>query len=271
MNKKKSPQVIITLTTDFGFKDPYVGQMKGVLLSACRTAKIVDITHATPAWDVVSAAITIRTSYRYFAPPAVHLIVVDPEVGTQRALLAAYGNGHFFVAPDNGIFSALLADNKIEKVHLVEHLSFFDKTISPTFHGRDLMAPVAGLLAQGIPLEDLGPELSLDEIFRVNTMPGVSSDGIIHGQVQYVDYFGNIRTNIYLQANRIAFENMESIEVAEARISKLSRTYSDVLIGDLLALADSSGYLEIAANRGNAAEMLGGVRPGDVVTLRLKV
>ena len=148
---------IFTLTTDFGLQDPYAGQLKGALLKGCPSATIVDLTHAIPAWDVVTAAVTIRTSYTFFPPATIHLIVVDPGVGSQRAILAAAGDGHFFIAPDNGILSLLVADHKIESIHRVEQPAFFPATVSPTFHGRDVMAPVATALARVTRLGRFGP------------------------------------------------------------------------------------------------------------------
>ena len=146
---------IFTLTTDFGLLDPYAGQLKGALLKGFPSATIIDLTHAIPAWDVVTAAVTIRTSYAFFPAGTIHLIVVDPGVGSQRSILVAAGDNHYFIAPDNGILSLLVLDHKIETIHRVEHPDFFGAAVSPTFHGRDIIAPVAAALAQGTGLAHL--------------------------------------------------------------------------------------------------------------------
>ncbi len=259
---------IFSLTTDFGLQDPYVGQLKGALLKGCPSATIVDLTHAIPAWDVVTAAITIRTSYTYFPPATIHLIVVDPGVGSQRAILAAAGEGHFFIAPDNGILSLLVADHKIESIHRVEQPAFFPATVSPTFHGRDVMAPVATALVKSRTLDDLGPSVSLASIRMAIVPSAVHEPGSLHGQVQRIDHFGNIRTNIRLGGGRFDPATFSFLEIGNQRIIQFFQTYHQAKAGSLLVLVDSSGYLEIAANRANAAELLG-CMPGDPIIVHL--
>ena len=187
---------IITLTTDFGLQDPYVGQLKGALLKGCPSATIIDITHAIPAWDVVAAAVTIRTSYAFFPQGSIHLIVVDPGVGSQRSILVAVGDGHLFIAPDNGILSLLVVDHKIETIYKVEHPAFFPASVSPTFHGRDIMAPVAAALARGAALHDFGAAVPLQAIHLALVPSVVPEAGCLHGQVDRIDHFGNIQTTI---------------------------------------------------------------------------
>lgn len=259
---------IFTLTTDFGLQDPYVGQLKGALLKGCPSATIVDLTHAIPAWDVVTAAVTIRTSYRFFPAGTIHLIVVDPGVGSQRAILTAAGDGHFFVAPDNGCLSLLIADRKIELIHRVERPVFFPATASSTFHGRDIMAPVATALARMKGLEQFGPPVPLESIRMAIVPAAVHTAGSLQGQVQRIDHFGNIRTTIRADSNRFDPAVFGFLEIGDQRISQFVPTYHQAAIGSLLVLIDSSGYLEIAANQASAAELIG-CTPGDPVIVHL--
>jgi S-adenosylmethionine hydrolase len=246
---------IITLTTDFGLQDSYAGQLKGALLKGCPDATLIDITHAIPAWDVVTAALTIRTSYAFFPSGSIHLVVVDPGVGGQRSILVAAGDGHFFIAPDNGILSALVVDRKLEVVHRLENRNALNVSVSPTFHGRDIMAPVAAALANGGALHDFGDTVALDAINLTNVPSAVAEDDCLHSQVQRIDHFGNIRTTI--REGHWESASFHYLEIAGQRITTLARTYSEVAPGALLALFDSAGYLEIAANQASAAEILG--------------
>lgn len=264
----EKPPVILTLTTDFGLQDPYVGQLKGALLKGCRAATIVDLTHAIPAWDVATAAITIRTSYRFFPDGTIHLIVVDPGVGSQRAILVATGDGHSFVAPDNGVLSLLVADNRIESIHRVEHPDFFPASASATFHGRDIMAPVAAALVASGNLEQFGPAVSPRSIRMAIVPSSFHSAGCVHGQVQRIDHFGNIRTSIKAGGSHFTPAAFGGLEIAGQRIDRFARTYHEVPIGALLVLIDSSGYIEIAANQASAAERIA-CAPGDPVTVHL--
>jgi len=259
---------IITLTTDFGLQDPYVGQLKGALLKGCPAATLVDISHAIPAWDVVTAAITIRTSYAFFPLATIHLIVVDPGVGGRRAILAAAGDGHFFIAPDNGILSLLVADGKIDILHRVENPAFFPAAVSPTFHGRDIMAPVAAALASGTRLADLGAAVFPGSINLTIIPSAVAEAGSLHGQVQGIDHFGNIRTTIRVGYGHLQTASFRYLEIAGQQITTLARTYDQVAPGVLLVLVNSTGTLEIAANQARASEILG-CAPGDRVIVHL--
>jgi S-adenosylmethionine hydrolase len=260
--------VIITLTTDFGLQDPYVGQLKGALLKGCPSATLIDITHAIPPWDVVTAAVAIRTSYGFFPLGSIHLIVVDPGVGSQRAILAAAGDGHFFIAPDNGILSLLAADHKIETVHRVEDSAFFPTSVSPTFHGRDIMAPVAAALARGRALCDFGAAVPPQALAPTIVPSAVQEPGCLRGHVQSIDHFGNIRTTLRVGHGHLDPAVFDFLEISGRRITQLARTYNEVPVGALIALIDSSGYLEIAANQASAAQILGGSR-GARVTVHL--
>jgi S-adenosylmethionine hydrolase len=261
---------IITLTTDFGLQDPYVGQMKGAILKRNVTARIVDLTHAVPTHDILNAAITIRTSYRYFPKGSIHLIVVDPGVGSQRDILAATGENHLFIAPDNGLLTLLAMDNKIEAVHRVENSSLFPSEISGTFHGRDIMAPVAAAIAAGLPLDKVGPETTFTDCVQLDIPDPVIGGQSITGEVMHIDHFGNIRTTITSRHfSQFQPSSFSSIKIGNQTISAISSTYAEQKAGELVALIDSSGYLEIAINRGNASEITG-CEIGDPVTMLLE-
>ena len=261
---------IITLTTDFGLQDPYVGQMKGAILKRNITARIIDLTHGISPHDVLGAAVAIRTSYRYFPKGTIHLIVVDPGVGSQRGILAATGEDQLFIAPDNGLLTLLAMNNTIEAVHRVENSSLFPSEISGTFHGRDIMAPIAAALAGGLPLDKVGPETTFTKCVQLDIPEPVIDKESITGQVMHIDHFGNIRTTINTRhLSRFQPSNFAGIRIGDHTIDAILSTYSEQPAGELIALIDSSGYLELAENRGNAAKLTG-CRPGDKVVVLIK-
>ena len=251
---------LITLTTDFGLTDPYVGQLKGALLSCCPTATLIDITHAIPAWDLLAAAITLHSSYRFFPRNTVHLIVVDPGVGSDRAIVAAQGKGYFFVCPDNGILSLLLAEGVIEAASTIKpaHLS----AISPTFHGRDLMAPVAAALALGTPIGELGATMAVDQLQRLPSWQAQATVQGWQGRVLGIDHFGNLRTSIRGQE----LHGFIRLAINGQAVQQQVATYSEIAAGRLAVLIDSCGFVEIAANQASAAAIIGAAID-DVVTV----
>lgn len=258
---------IITLTTDFGLKDPYVGQLKGAILKRNSEARIIDITHAVPPQDIVTAAITLQTSFHYFPKNTIHMVVVDPGVGSQRAILAAEGDAHLFIVPDNGILSPLLAAGSITSLYRIENSDLYPSEVSGTFHGRDIMAPVAAALAGGLKLSQVGPEVDLDSCIMLNIAKPVIQDDSIEGQVLGIDHFGNIRTNITAACiSRFQPECFAGIALRGQIITTITTTYSQCPEGDFTGIIDSSGYLEIAVNKGNASERIGTLA-GDPVTV----
>ncbi|MDR2550844.1 MAG: SAM-dependent chlorinase/fluorinase [Desulfobulbus sp.] len=263
-----SQPIVITLTTDFGLEDAYVGQLKGALLKGCPTATLVDLTHSIPAWDVATAAIAIRTSYLFFPSGTIHVIVVDPGVGSDRAILVAAGEGHFFIAPDNGCLSLLVADRIVTSMFRVEHPAFFNPAISATFHGRDIMAPVAATLARTGDPGQFGPAIAPESIRMATVAAAVRSADRLCGQVLHVDRFGNLRTSIRIDADQLHPDMFDYLEIGGQRIDRFGRSYHEALPGELLVLADSAGYLEIAANQANAAALIG-CRPGEPLTVHL--
>nr|WP_321466837.1 SAM-dependent chlorinase/fluorinase [uncultured Desulfobulbus sp.] len=259
---------IITLTTDFGLRDTYVGQMKGALLQGCPSATLVDLTHAIPSWDVLAAALTLHTSYPYFPVGTVHLVVVDPGVGSSRRILAARGGDQFFVCPDNGILSFLLHEHRLQAVHRVE-MDLAATTISPTFHGRDIMAPVAAALAGGAGLEKFGAKLAFSSLERIDLPQAEIADHRMNGQVLSIDHFGNVRTSIRLDTPLRNPAHFSAVVINEYRISTFVTHYSEAPIGALLVLIDSSGFVEVAANQASAAALIG-CRPGDALSIEFE-
>ena len=257
---------IVTLITDFGLQDPYAGQLKGMLLKGCRAAQIIDITHAVPSWDVLTGAITLHSSYLFFPAGTIHLVVVDPGVGSDRAIVAATGAGHFFIAPDNGLLSFLVEDGLIDEVYQVDTPQAIQSQVSPTFHGRDIMAPAAAALLQGKELQEIGCQTAVEGLIRVQVPPFALVGNTLHAQVQHIDHFGNIRTSVRIDQPYFHASRFACLDIGGKRITRLCRFYSEARPGELLALVDSSGYLEIAVCQGKASAALGSV-PGDPITL----
>lgn len=261
---------LITLTTDFGLQDPYVGQVKGAILRHNPTAGIIDLTHAIQPHDILAAAVTIRSSYHSFPKGSVHLVVVDPGVGSQRNIIALQADDHYFVAPDNGCLTFLLRDRIVTALHRVENRSLFPTEISDTFHGRDIMAPIAAALAGGLAMNEVGPKTSLEKCVQLDIPLTHADEHGITGRVIYVDRFGNIRTSITSSTlARYQPAHFSGIFIGQHRINAISSTYSDVGDGTLLAVIDSAGHLEIAVNRGSAAEITD-CRIGDAVTVSME-
>lgn len=264
------PVNLITLTTDFGLADPYVGQLKGVILQHNINARIVDLTHAIEPHDIMAGAMAIHAAYRFFPSGTIHVVIVDPGVGSGRTILAVRAGKHLFIAPDNGTLTLILREEQVRKVHRIDNRSLFAADISATFHGRDIMAPVAALLAGGMPLERVGPALSVDRCVRLD-IPAALRDGSgISGRIIGMDRFGNIRTSITtadLGGSPLP-GSFAGFVIGSIRIDAIVSTYSDRPAGELLALIDSTGHLEIAVNRGNAARLTG-CRIGDPVRVIL--
>ena len=259
---------VITLITDFGTADGYVGTMHGVILKICPEAHIVDISHEIAPQDLRQAAYVLYTAYPYFPDGTVHVVVVDPGVGSQRRAIALRPERAVFVAPDNGVLSYVAAREDVLEIVDVTNPRYWLGEISATFHGRDIFSPVGAHLACGVPLSSVGRPLS--EIITFDLMkPGTGADGVIRGHVLHVDHFGNIITDIREEM----LEGMcdARVEIAgrsiEASIEGISTTYAVADVGDLVALIGSEGHLEIAVRDGNAGAMLGAVA-GDEVVVR---
>jgi S-adenosylmethionine hydrolase len=255
---------ILTLTTDFGTKDGFVGTLKGVIWSICPAAQIADISHDISPQNVLEGTFALWRAYAFFPAGTVHLAVIDPGVGTSRRPLAARLGGHTFVGPDNGLFTPMVEDAKkngwaVEIVHLTNE-KFFLPNVSNTFHGRDIFAPVAAHLANGVPLADLGPAIT-DPVRLPMPKPEKTSDGW-RAHVTVVDGFGNCTTD--LPAAALTEHERVTFHLRGWEVRGLVASYGHKQPGELVALVDSEKYVEIAIVNGSAAKSLC-AHTGDVV------
>ncbi|HZR25023.1 MAG TPA: SAM-dependent chlorinase/fluorinase [Vicinamibacterales bacterium] len=246
---------VIALLTDFGTRDHYAGTMKGVALGICPDATLVDITHDVPAHDVLAGALELAASYKYFPSGTIFLVVVDPGVGSSRRGIAAEVGDYRFVAPDNGVLTAVFDDHAPKKVVELSERRYARPTVSKTFEGRDRFAPAAAWLAKGIELAALGRPAG--NIVRLAIPQPTTGDGRIDGQVLRVDRFGNLITNI----DRKTFEKFAAgaaldIRIGTHAIPRVVATYAEVASGDVCALFGSTDHLEVAVNGGSAADAL---------------
>lgn len=246
---------VITLLTDFGLQDYYVGAMKGVLLRHAPGAVLVDLTHQIPAQDTAAGAFILDHAAREFPRGSVHVAVVDPGVGTVRRPLAARAAGRFFVAPDNGLLHFIMRDCDCE-VRAIENAALRAPCVSTTFHGRDLFAPAAAHLAAGFPFRQVGPVVP-DPVELSVPRAASSAGGEIEGEIIYVDHFGNLVTNV--TADMLGPPGTRFlIGLAHGReLIGPSRTYGDVPRETAVALIGSADLLEIAVRDGNARSSLG--------------
>lgn len=254
---------IITLTTDFGTQDWFVGTMKGVITRINPKATVIDITHEIPAGDIRAGAFALMASYRFFPPGTVHMAIIDPGVGSQRKATAVQTTNYFFVGPDNGVLSFALAREKIKSIHRLENKRYFLHPVSHTFHGRDIFAPVAAHLSRGVAINKLGPKQK--DILRLRWSAPKISQNHVSGQVIYVDRFGNSITNI---GNEIlAHFGKPHVFKGSKRLCAIEPFYQSVPAGKAVAVPGSSGFLEIAVNGGSAAKSLS-LKIGATVTIR---
>ncbi|MCX7707763.1 MAG: SAM-dependent chlorinase/fluorinase [Anaerolineae bacterium] len=242
---------IITLTTDFGLSDGYVGIMKGVILGIAADVQLVDISHDITPQDVRQGSFVLRNAVSYFPAGTVHLAVVDPGVGSSRRPLLVTTPRASFVGPDNGLFTFAL-EQPGAQAWVLDQPRYWLPAISRTFHGRDIFAPVVAHLARGVPPEELGSPVS-DAVQLEPLLPERLGNHHIVGHVIHVDRFGNLITNV--PASWLA-DGDWACEIAGRRIPRLSETYSAALPGELLALIGSSGMLEVAVRNGSAARLL---------------
>lgn len=246
---------VIALLTDFGTRDHYAGTMKGVALTICPDAMLIDITHDVPAHDVLAGALELAAAYKYFPPGTIFLVVVDPGVGSARRGIAAEIGDYRFVAPDNGVLTAVVDEHAPKKVVELSERKYARATVSRTFEGRDRFAPAAAWLAKGIDLAALGRPAGVIQRLDI-PQPEVDSDRIV-GTVLRVDRFGNLITNIDRRTfDKIAGGPLE-IQIGSHQVSKVVSTYTDVAPGEICALFGSTDHLEVAANGASAAASLG--------------
>lgn len=258
---------IITLITDFGNKDGYVGAMKGVMLDINPNLHIVDITHDISPQDIGEASFVLMTTFPFFPKGTIHLAVVDPGVGSLRRPLATKASDHIFVGPDNGIFGFLCHRGKKPEIYEITENRFFRHEISYTFHGRDLFAPVAAHLSLGLALNRVGKPIS--HIEEGTSFKPFVEEGFIQGEIIYVDRFGNLITNITKElVEKVAKGRDVEIRAGEKVILGISQFYSQEAPGEVLALFGSSSFMEISINMGNAAQKLK-MGKGDKVIVEL--
>jgi len=254
---------IITLTTDFGLRDEYVGVMKGVILTKAPAARLIDLSHEVEAFDIRGAAYLIAASYPYFASGTIHLIVVDPGVGSSRHIIGLQAGGQVFLAPDNGVLSIVASENPEAPAFILSTSKLTSSRKSSTFHGRDIFAPLAASLANGASLAELGREVPLEELnhFAIGQPRWLAAENNILASILHIDSFGNAVSNIsndFVDSLGLGhIPAVFSLILKGCRSVSLCRTYGDVAPGELLLLFNSRGYLEIAVNQGNAAELLG--------------
>ena len=249
------PAPLITLTTDFGLSDHYVGAMKGVILSICPRARIVDISHGVSAYEIAEAAFTLAQTYRYFPRGAVHVAVVDPGVGTSRRPILAVAAGQYFIAPDNGVLSMIYAREK-HKVRAITADRYFLKPVSNTFHGRDIFAPVAAHLAGGVAPARFGKPIG--DYLRLDfDKPARTGRRTWTGAILKVDRFGNMVTNFSVEdfpdLGKRAFE----MAVGPRRVGALARHYAERGPAEPFLIVGSAGYYEISVGQASAAKLLG--------------
>jgi S-adenosylmethionine hydrolase len=258
---------IVTLITDFGFLGEYVGAMKGTILKVNPRCQVVDVTHQIEPQDVLRAAWILKNTYPYYPTGTVHLVVVDPGVGTRRRPVVLRKKGHLFVGPDNGVFTFVLSDPGRTEGYEITRREFFLSPLSETFHGRDLFAPVAGYLSLGKDPSRVGPRAG--GLVRVEwPAPQMKGKNLL-GRILFADSFGNWITNISREAYGQLMENrFLQIKGKGWRIDRLSQTYGQGKPGQPLALFGSAGLLEIAVNRSSAKKTLG-LRSGDRLIIAL--
>jgi len=248
--------VNITLTTDFRTRDSYVAQMKGAILSINPAAQIVDVTHAIPPQNVSRAAVIIDEIASAFPSGSIHLAVVDPGVGSSRALLAAEAAGQRFLAPDNGLLTVLFRRSAPARVHYLTEDRFWRKPVSATFHGRDILAPVAAHWSLGADIAEFGPPVSVVELVQLPIAEPWREGRAVVGRVEAADSFGNLLTNIREADLPPGDPRALSIVIGPRRITGISRCYADEAYGSLVVLMGSSGRLEIAVVNGSAQHVL---------------
>jgi S-adenosyl-L-methionine hydrolase (adenosine-forming) len=257
---------IITLTTDFGLNDHFVGTVKGVILDIIPNVQIVDICHSVQAFDVLDGALTIAQAYSYFPNGTVHVVVIDPGVGTERRPLVVTSDRHHFVAPDNGVLSLIYAAEERLHVRHVAAEHYYRQPVSNTFHARDIFAPVAAYLAKGVDPDKFGHEIS--DFVRFNApKPKPAEGNTLRGVVLKVDRFGNLITNITLQDAPTLFTEQPvpfKIAVGKREITEIQTNYAQGAPGEVFGILGSMGYLEIAVNRGSAAQIVGAGKGADV-------
>ncbi len=274
-----SPQKLIALLTDFGARGMhYVASMKGVILKINPLVNIIDVTHAVSPFSIIEASYIIKITYRHYPEGTIFMIVIDPGVGSNREILVLQSkSNYYFIGPNNGIFSTIADMDHVLECIEIKNDYFFNHPVSSTFHGRDIMAPVAAYISKGIKLNEFGPNFDLSDLVHYSTIFNVDEiNKVIEATVLYMDDFGNIALNIPMKDNYIDGTSIHLTSGAKIDLmigtrhhrGTCSTHFSAVPEGTLLFSPGSNNYLEISKNQGNASLELG-CRVGDVVTLSL--
>jgi S-adenosylmethionine hydrolase len=256
------PAPILTLTTDFGLSDHYVGAMKGVILGICPRAQLVDISHLVSPFAIPEGAWLIAQAYRSFPPGTVHVVVVDPGVGSARRPILLEAAGQYFVAPDNGVLAMIYARQK-HRVRAISNQRYFRRPVSRTFHGRDIFAPVAAHLAAGVAPARMGPRI-VDSARPSFASPSQTGARTWAGEILHIDHFGNVITNFHVDE----FPGLERLSIGRSKARRLLASYAEARPGELFAIVGSSGYLEVSLNQGSAAKKIG-CASGDACQIRV--
>jgi S-adenosylmethionine hydrolase len=258
------PRPIITLTTDYGTSDHLVGVLKGVILSINPDVNIIDITHRVLAHDVLDGALTIGQAYKYFPPKTIHLVVVDPGVGTPRRPVLVAGDQHYFIAPDNGVLSSVYDQSEALYAWNITSEHYFRNPVSNTFHGRDIFAPVAAWLSKSWQSSSFGEPIT--DFVRFALPKPKAAGNVVKGAVLRVDHFGNLITNITAAdvPALVAANGKFTIRLGNGQVSKVVQTFAQGAQGEVVGIIGSSGFLEISVNKGNAARTLAAARGAEV-------
>ena len=264
----------ITFITDFGQKDWFVGTMKGLINKINPQAEVIDVSHQIRPQHIRAAAFALKSAYHYFRPGTIHVVIVDPGVGSARRPIAVKAGQYLFVSPDNGLLSYIYKQEKVKEIVAVTNKQYFLPSTSSTFHGRDIFAPVAAYLSKGVTLREMGPRLRLEELVRFDIPePKILKKGKIVGHVIYIDIFGNLITDITLdfwQKVRAAHRVKAcKIIAGSSQISGIGEYYRQAKAKKPLALFGSSNHLEISVNLGDASRQLK-MKEGDKVFLTEK-
>jgi S-adenosylmethionine hydrolase len=254
MASRKQP--VITLTTDFGLKDHYAGTMKGVMLSIAPLARIVDLSHEVSSFEITEGAFVVAQAYHYFPRGTVHVVVVDPGVGSARRAILVETAGQYFVGPDNGVFGMVFSREGRRTVRAITAEKYFLKPVSQTFHGRDIFAPVAAHLASGVPASKFGKRIE-DYLRPLSEKPMRSARRGWTGMVLKVDRFGNLITNFTLEEFPQIADGRFEMQIGLDVLRRVAANYAECAPGEAFLIAGSSGYIEVSVNQGSAAKLLG--------------
>ncbi len=258
--------VVISIITDFGEKDGWVGTMKGVILGINPEARIVDISHQITPGDILEASLVLQASFPFFPQGTVHLCVVDPGVGSTRRAIVVATSGYTFVGPDNGLFTPIYQRGDFRAIEITNRDLFYSPQPSETFHGRDIFAPVAAHLSRGLAMEKVGPQI--EDLIKIELPSPLVGPREIRGEVIHIDRFGNLITNISKEFFEKKIQNsLFELRIRERVLKSLSRSYADAPQGELLAHWGSWDHLELSVNQGSAQILLSATR-GTKLTIR---